>query len=146
MIWMKLAMHGWYETNNIWIWHIRSYCLSPSMFVAHVNGHCMETCANKLSFFLHVSISLKKISFNIVGHGMDIIVEVLSPYFRTLPICTFMTMNLMMKITLKNHGLLICASLWDQMMPPPMWKKRRITTNRQVHPPPHRKCLFEWVT
>jgi hypothetical protein len=37
------------------------------MFVAHMNGHCVETCANiKLSFFLHVLISLKKISFNIV--------------------------------------------------------------------------------
>ncbi len=33
----------------------------------------------------------------------------------TLPICTFMTMNLMMKrpmkIILKNHGLLICVNL-----------------------------------
>jgi hypothetical protein len=46
------------------------------MFVAHVNGRCTETCVNiKLPFFLHVSISLKKISFNIVGHGMDLIVK-----------------------------------------------------------------------
>ncbi len=80
MIWTKLAMHEWYETNNIRIWHIRSYFLSPSMFIAHVNGCCVEICANiKLSFLLHVPISLKKISFNIVGHGMDMIVEVLSP-------------------------------------------------------------------
>jgi hypothetical protein len=35
------------------------------MLVTHVNGHCVETCANiKLSFFLHVLISLNKISFN----------------------------------------------------------------------------------
>jgi hypothetical protein len=31
------------------------------MLVTHVNGRCVETCANiKLSFFLHVLISLKK--------------------------------------------------------------------------------------
>jgi hypothetical protein len=31
------------------------------MFVANVNGRCVETCANiKLSFFLHVLILLKK--------------------------------------------------------------------------------------
>jgi hypothetical protein len=76
----------------------------------------MENCANiKLLFFLHVSISLKKISFNIVGYGMDLIVKVLPPCLWTLPICTFMIMNLMMKrsmkITPNNHGLLICASL-----------------------------------
>jgi hypothetical protein len=28
----------------------------------------------------------------------------------------------------------------------PMWKKRKITTNFQVHPPPQKKCLLEWVT
>ncbi len=51
------------------------------MFVAHVNGRCMETYANiKLPFFLHVSISLKNISFNIVGHGMDLVMEVLLPH------------------------------------------------------------------
>jgi hypothetical protein len=57
------------------------------MFVAHVNGRCVETCANiKFLFFLHVPISLKKISFNITGHGMDMIMEVLSPCLRTVPI------------------------------------------------------------
>ncbi len=140
-IWMKLAMHGRYETNSIWIWHIRSHFLSPCMLVAHVNGCWVEIYVNiKLPFFLHVLISLKKISFNIVGHGMDLIVEVLLPCLRTLTTCTFTTLNLMMKrlmkITLKNHGLLICVSLRDQMIPPPMWKKRKITTNLQVHPPP----------
>jgi len=57
-----------------------------------------------------------------MGHGMDLIVEVLLPCLLTLPICTFMIRNLTMmkpmKITLKNHGLLICVSLWDQMIPP----------------------------
>jgi hypothetical protein len=86
------------------------------MLVAHVNWRYVETCANiKLSFFLHVPISLKKISFNIMGHGMDLNMEVLSPCLWTLPICTFMTMNLMMtrpmKIIMKNHGLLICGGL-----------------------------------
>ncbi len=151
MIRTKPTMHGWYEANNIQIWHTRSHFLSPSIFVAHVNGRYVETCANiKLSFFLHVPISLKKISFNIAGHVMDLIVEVLPPCLQTLPICTFMTMNLMMKtlmkITLKNHGLLICASLWHWMIPPPIWKKRRITTNLQVHPPPWITCLLKWVT
>jgi hypothetical protein len=28
----------------------------------------------------------------------------------------------------------------------PIVKKRKITTNLQVHPPPHRKCLLKWVT
>ncbi len=32
-------------------------------------------------FFLHVPISLKKILFNIVGHGMDLIVKVLPPMY-----------------------------------------------------------------
>jgi hypothetical protein len=27
-----------------------------------------------------------------------------------------------------------------------MWKRKNITTNLQVHPPPWRKGLFEWVT
>jgi len=27
-----------------------------------------------------------------------------------------------------------------------MWKKRKITTNLQVHPPPQKKRLLEWVT
>jgi hypothetical protein len=52
------------------------------MFVAHVNGRCMETYANiKLLFFLHVPISLKKISFNIVGFGMDLVMD---PQFALL--------------------------------------------------------------
>jgi len=38
------------------------------MLVAHVNGRCVKICASsKLSFFLHVLISPKKISFNICG-------------------------------------------------------------------------------
>jgi len=52
------------------------------MLVAHVNGCYMETYVNiKLPFFLHLLISLKKISFNIMGHGMDLIMEVLPPCF-----------------------------------------------------------------
>jgi len=51
-----------------------------------------------------------------------------------------------MNIILKNHGLLICVGLWHRMILPPMWKKKRITTNLQVHPPPQRKRLLEWVT
>jgi hypothetical protein len=38
------------------------------MFVAHVNGCCVETYANiKLSFFLHVLISKKKIIIQYCG-------------------------------------------------------------------------------
>jgi hypothetical protein len=51
-----------------------------------------------------------------------------------------------MKIILKNHGLLICASLWNWMILPPMWKNRNVTTNLQVHPPPWKKRLLKWVT
>ncbi len=102
MIKKKLAMHGLYKANNIRIWHIRSHFLSPNMLVAHVNGRCVETCINiKLPFFLHVPISLRKISFNIMGHGMDLIMKVLLPCLWTLPIYTFMTMNLMMKRLMK---------------------------------------------
>jgi hypothetical protein len=85
------------------------------MVIAHVNGHCMETCVNiKLSFFLHVLISLKKkIQYCETLYGFDR--GGFAAMFANLPICTFMTMNFMMKklmkITLKNHGLLICAGL-----------------------------------
>ncbi len=41
----------------------------------------METCANIKLFFLHVPILVKKILFNIVGHGMDLIVKVLPPMY-----------------------------------------------------------------
>jgi len=90
------------------------------MFVTHVNGCCVETCANiKLSLFLHVPISLKIITFNIVGHGMDLMVEVLSPCLWTIPICTFMTMNLMMKrpikITLKSHGFVTLDDIFPSV-------------------------------
>jgi len=71
--------------NNIWKWLTRSHFLSPSMFVAHVNGRCVEICENiKWPFFLHVPISLKKILFTIMGHGMNMIVEVLPPCLWTL--------------------------------------------------------------
>jgi hypothetical protein len=65
------------ETGHAWmVWSqqhpnmtYKVHFLSPSMLVAHVNGCCVETCVNiKLPFFLHVFISLRKISFNIVGH------------------------------------------------------------------------------
>jgi len=105
--WMVWSQH---HTNMTY----RSQFLSPSVFVAHMNGCCVETCVNiKLSFFLHVLITLKKISFNIVRHDMDIIVEVLLPCLWTLPICTFVTVNLMMKrpmkIILKSHGVVTCS-------------------------------------
>jgi len=110
---------------------------------------CGNFCKHQVAIFFYVPISLKKISFNIVGHGMDLIVEVLLPCLQTLLICTFMTMNLMMKrpmkSTLKNYGLLICASLWDWMIPPPMWKKIEITpTFKFIHL--HRKniCSNGW--
>jgi len=106
---MKLAIHGWCGVNNVQMWHTRFCFLSPSTFVAHVNGCCVKTCAStKLLSFLCVSISPRIILFNIVGHGMDPIKEVLPPCLRTLHIYTFMTMNLMMRnpmrMTLKNHG------------------------------------------
>jgi hypothetical protein len=45
----------------------------------------METClSTKLLFFFGVLISPRKILFNIVGHGMDPIVEVLPPCLQTL--------------------------------------------------------------
>ncbi len=57
------------------------------MLVAHVNGHCMETCvSSKLLFFFCIRISPRKIFFNIVGHGIDPIVEVLPPCLWTLHI------------------------------------------------------------
>jgi hypothetical protein len=50
----------------------------------------MEICENiKWPLFLHVPISLKKILFTIVGHGMNMIVEVLLPCLWTLPIYTY---------------------------------------------------------
>ncbi len=102
-------------------------------------------CKHQVAIFLTCTDFIKENIFNIVRHGMDLIMEVLLPCLRTPLICTFMTMNLMMKnqmkITLKNHGLLICANLWDWMILPPMWKKRKNTTNLQIiHP--HKKALI----
>ncbi len=69
-------------------------------------------CKHQVGIYRTCTNFTKKISFNIVGHGMDLITEVLLPCLQTLPICTFITMNLMMKrpmkIILKNHGLLMC--------------------------------------
>ncbi len=106
--------HGIDDSNEIghaWMvrsqQHLNTTYKVPFPFTKYVcctcEWACMETCINiKLPFFLHVSISLKNISFNIVGHGMDLIVEVLLPCLRTLLICTFMTMNLMMKRLMKS--------------------------------------------
>ncbi len=88
-----------------------------------------NSCKHQITIFLTCTNLIKKISFNIVGHGMDLIVEVLMPCLRTLPIYAFMTMNLMMKrlikIIMKSHGLLICAGLWHWMIPPPMLEKKQ---------------------
>ncbi len=61
------------------------------------------------SCFFYVSISLKRILFNVVRHGMDSIMEVSQPCLCTLIICMFMTKKFydenMKKITFKSHGL-----------------------------------------
>ncbi len=45
-------------------------------FVAHMNGHCKGTCVNtKLWSFSHAQTFFKRISFNIVKHGMDHIMK-----------------------------------------------------------------------
>ncbi len=98
MILMKLAMHGWCGANNVQMWHTRLCFLSPSVFVAHVNGCCVETCAStKLLFFLCVPISPRIILFDIMRHGMDPLMEVLPPCLWTLHIYTFMIINLMIR-------------------------------------------------
>ncbi len=38
------------------------------------------------------------------------------------------------------------CNLWDQMILPPMWKKKKITTNLQVHPLPEKKMLVQMGT
>ncbi len=141
----KLAMHGCYETNNIWIWHIRSHFLSPSMLL-----HMWMDVAWKLvqtsscHFFTCTDLTKKKNQYCGTWYGFDR--GVFATMFADPLICTFMTMNLIMKITLKSHGLLICVSLWDWMIFSSMSKKKKITTNLQVHPPLGKKCLFKWVT
>jgi hypothetical protein len=129
MIWKKSVMHGWYKANNILIWHTRSHFLSPSMLVAHVNGRCVETCANIKLFFLHVPISLKYISFNIVGHGMDLIVKVLPPCYEP-----YLFAHLWQWIWWSSRGqwrsFLRTMGCWyvqayDTKWNLPMWKKKR---------------------
>ncbi len=105
--------HGIDDSNEIGhAWMVRSQQHSnmtykvPLPFTRYACCTCewkfVEICVNiKLSLFLHVLISLKKISFNIVEHGMDMIVEVLPPCLWTLPIYPFMIMNLMMKRLMK---------------------------------------------
>ncbi len=133
------ATHGIDDSNknsHAWmVWseqHPNMTYKVPLPFTKYVYCTCEwalrgNLCKHQVAIFLTCTDFIKKISFNIVGHSMDLIVEVLLPCLLTLPICTFMTMNLMMKrsmkIILKNHGLLICVRLWDQMIPPPMWKK-----------------------
>jgi hypothetical protein len=117
------------------------------MLVAHVNGRCVETCVNiKLPFFLHVPISLKKISFNIVGHGMDLIMKVLLPCLRTLPIDNEFDDEKTDEDHPQKPWVVDICKLMRSDDTSPMWKKRNITTNLQVHPPPRKKRLFEWVT
>jgi hypothetical protein len=70
----------------------------------------------------------------------------LSPCLWTPPICIFMTMNLMMKrpmkITLNSHGFVDMCGLVTLNDTAPLLKKKRITTNLQVHPPPQKNtCL-----
>jgi len=58
-------------------------------------------------------------------------------------------MNMMMMRPMEDHfakprvvdmfGLMTLDDISFNM------EKRRITTNLQVHPPPQRKCLLEWV-
>jgi hypothetical protein len=72
------------ETNGTW--GVRSQHLPKviyvvkfpfiEIFVAHVNGHCKETCVNtKLWSFSHAQTFLRNISFIIMEHGMDHIVK-----------------------------------------------------------------------
>ncbi len=134
------------KTNHAWMLrsqqHPNMTYKVPFPFTKYICYTCEwalrgNLCKHQVTIFLTCTNLIKE---NIVGHGMDLIVEVLLPCLRTPPICTFMTMNLMMKkpmkIILKNHGLLVCVNFWDRMIPRPMWKKRKITTNLQVHRPP----------
>jgi hypothetical protein len=109
--------HGWMVQSQQ---HPNMTYKVPLLFTKYACCTCEwalngNLCKHQVAIFLTCTDFTKKYIFNIVGHGMDLIVEVLLPCLRTLPICTFMTMNLMiksqMKITIKNHGLLICASL-----------------------------------
>ncbi len=112
------------ETSHAWMvqsqQHSNMTYEVPFPFTKYVCYTCEwalrgNLCKHQVAILLTCINLTKKISFNIVGHGMDLIVEVLSPCLRTLLICIFMTMNLMMKrpmkIILKKHGLLICVSL-----------------------------------
>jgi hypothetical protein len=86
------------------------------MLVAHVNRRCIETCVNiKLPFFLHVLISLKKNIIQYCGtwYGFDC-----GGFAAMFADPTYLHIydneyddKRSMKITLKNHGLLICVSL-----------------------------------
>ncbi len=137
MIQMKPAMYGWYKANNIWIWHTRSHFLSPKYaccaceWVLHGN-----LCKHQVIVILTCTDLTKKIIIQYCGtrYGFD------CGGFATM--CVDSTYSHIYdtesddeEATLKNHGLLICAGLWNQMIHPPMWKKRRIITNLQVHPP-----------
>jgi hypothetical protein len=58
---------------------------SPKYLVPHVNGYCEGTCVNtKLCWFLHAHTLFKRISFIIVEHGMDHIVEHFDNFFKIL--------------------------------------------------------------
>jgi hypothetical protein len=44
----KHATHGWCKVHIVRVWGTRSHSPSHIMCVAHVNGHCMETCARTM--------------------------------------------------------------------------------------------------
>jgi hypothetical protein len=114
-----------------------------------VNGRCVETCVNiKLPFFLHVPILFFKISFNIVGHGMDLILEVFATMFANPTYLHIYDNEYDGEEVNEGHYKKPWVVDMCELMRPddtsPMWKKK-ITTNLQVHPPSWKKHLLKWV-
>jgi hypothetical protein len=151
MIWMKLDMHEWYKTNNL---HLNMTYKVPLPFTKYARctcewAFCENLCKHQVAILLTCTNLTKKYIIQYCGtwYGYDhggFATMFADPTY--LHIYDNEYDDETMKITMNNHGLLICVSLWDQMILPLMWKKKRTTTNVQVHPPPQRKCLLEWVT
>jgi len=144
------------ETNHAWmVWsqqHPNMTYKVPFPFTKYVGCTCEwalhgKLCKHQVVFLICTNFIIKK-SFNIVRHNMDLIVEILLPYLQTLPICTFMTMNLMMKrpmkIILMSHGLLACASLWHQNDTSPNVKEKNDHNQLSSSFIPMEK-MFDWI-
>jgi hypothetical protein len=96
--------------------HLNMTYKVPLLFTKYAYCTCEwvlrgNLCKRQIAILFTCIDLTKEIIIQYCGTWYGFDMEVLPPCLWMLPICTFMTMNLMMKITMNNHGLLICVGL-----------------------------------